>query len=143
MVGPTRIDFPGAWYHVRNRGIKKWLIFRSRPSVMYRRDPDALPLWRLRVLGRSRLEKPKSFSAVPAGTNGNEGSTPFTRLTLLIINALQRSEVKSFAESEQVLIARVRSLSTKQLASYILPTAPGLLWTTLLTGFRSRTDNSF
>jgi hypothetical protein len=35
MARPTRIDFPGAWYHVLNRGIEKRLIFRSRLSVMY------------------------------------------------------------------------------------------------------------
>ncbi len=29
MARPTRIDFPGAWYHVFNRGIEKRLIFRS------------------------------------------------------------------------------------------------------------------
>jgi putative transposase len=30
MARPTRIDFPGAWYHVLNRGIEKRVIFRSR-----------------------------------------------------------------------------------------------------------------
>jgi len=30
MARPTRIDFPGAWYHVLNRGIEKRSIFRSR-----------------------------------------------------------------------------------------------------------------
>ena len=29
MARPTRIDFPGAWYHVVNRGIERRLIFRS------------------------------------------------------------------------------------------------------------------
>jgi putative transposase len=29
MARPTRIDFPGAWYHVFNRGIEKRFIFRS------------------------------------------------------------------------------------------------------------------
>jgi hypothetical protein len=28
MARPTRIDFPGAWNHVLNRGIEKRLIFR-------------------------------------------------------------------------------------------------------------------
>jgi len=28
MARPTRIDFPGAWYLVLNRGIEKQLIFR-------------------------------------------------------------------------------------------------------------------
>jgi hypothetical protein len=41
MARPTRIDFPDARYHVLNRGIEKRLIFRSRISVMYRRDPLA------------------------------------------------------------------------------------------------------
>jgi hypothetical protein len=39
MARPTRIGFPG----VRNRGIEKRLIFRSRLRVMYRRDPLATP----------------------------------------------------------------------------------------------------
>jgi putative transposase len=30
MARPTRVDFPGAWYHVLNRGIEKRVIFRSR-----------------------------------------------------------------------------------------------------------------
>src|SRR3981081_1644408 len=30
MARPTRVDFPGAWYHVLNRGIEKRAIFRSR-----------------------------------------------------------------------------------------------------------------
>jgi putative transposase len=30
MARPTRIDFPGAWYHVLNRGIEKRSIFRSQ-----------------------------------------------------------------------------------------------------------------
>jgi putative transposase len=30
MARPTRIDFPGAWYHVFNRGIEKRSIFRSQ-----------------------------------------------------------------------------------------------------------------
>jgi len=42
MARPTRIDFPGAWYHVINRGIEKRLIFRSRLSVMYR---ACCPIW--------------------------------------------------------------------------------------------------
>jgi putative transposase len=29
MARPTRIDFPGGWYHVLNRGIEKRVIFRS------------------------------------------------------------------------------------------------------------------
>src|SRR5260370_37615756 len=29
MARPTRVDFPGAWYHVLNRGIEKRAIFRS------------------------------------------------------------------------------------------------------------------
>jgi hypothetical protein len=41
MARPARIDFPGAWYHVLNRGVEKRLNFRSRLSVMYRRDPLA------------------------------------------------------------------------------------------------------
>jgi putative transposase len=32
MARATRVDFPGAWYHVLNRGIEKRAIFRSRPS---------------------------------------------------------------------------------------------------------------
>jgi putative transposase len=35
MARPTRIDFPGAWYHVLNRGIEKRVIFRSK--VCYER----------------------------------------------------------------------------------------------------------
>lgn len=30
MARPTRVDFPGAWYHVLNRGIEKRAIFRSQ-----------------------------------------------------------------------------------------------------------------
>jgi putative transposase len=29
MARPTRVDFPGAWYHVLNRGIERRSIFRS------------------------------------------------------------------------------------------------------------------
>jgi REP element-mobilizing transposase RayT len=29
MARPTRVDLPGAWYHVLNRGIEKRAIFRS------------------------------------------------------------------------------------------------------------------
>jgi hypothetical protein len=33
--------FPSTWYHVRNRGVEKRLIFRSRLSVMYSATPEA------------------------------------------------------------------------------------------------------
>jgi putative transposase len=29
MARATRVDFPGAWYHVLNRGIERRAIFRS------------------------------------------------------------------------------------------------------------------
>jgi putative transposase len=29
MARATRVDFPGAWYHVLNRGIERLAIFRS------------------------------------------------------------------------------------------------------------------
>src|ERR1700739_588885 len=29
MARPTRVDLPGGWYHVLNRGIEKRAIFRS------------------------------------------------------------------------------------------------------------------
>jgi hypothetical protein len=67
MARQTRIDFPGAWYHVLNRGIEKRLIFRPRLSVMYRRDPMNLLLSRLITNGIRRFF---AFFALFCGYSG-------------------------------------------------------------------------
>jgi putative transposase len=35
MVRPLRIQYPGAWYHVMNRGQRREMIFKDKDDYSY------------------------------------------------------------------------------------------------------------
>ncbi len=51
MARPLRIQFPGAWYHVMNRGINHAGIFRTEQDrqLFCKTLGDAVDLWRIRI----------------------------------------------------------------------------------------------
>jgi hypothetical protein len=74
MARPPRLDLPGAWYHVLNRGIEKRLIFRSRHCYgRFLELRNTLPGFARTVRGKaSRLRAsaeplPSSFAVSASG----------------------------------------------------------------------------
>jgi putative transposase len=51
MVRPLRIQYPGAWYHVMNRGQRREMIFKDKDDYSYfiRLLKDVVDMWDARI----------------------------------------------------------------------------------------------